>query len=112
MMGCYEVKDDTTIEITELPIGKWTRDYKTFLEELMAKDEIEEIREYHMENRVHFIVSSPKLKELERTNGVSKYFKLSGSLAATQYVLFNHEGKIKRYDDEIHILREYFPLRG
>jgi hypothetical protein len=46
------------------------------------------------------------------TNGVSKYFKLSGSLAATQYVLFNHEGKIKRYDDEIHILREYFPLRG
>jgi len=49
----------------------------------MAKDEIEEIREYFMENRVHFIVSSPKLKELERTNGVSKYFKLSGSLAAT-----------------------------
>ena len=90
MMGCYEVKDDTTVEITELPIGKWTRDYKTFLEELASKDEIDEIREYHMENRVHFILTVPKLKELERSNGILKYFKLSGSLAATQYVLFNH----------------------
>jgi DNA topoisomerase-2 len=90
MMGCYEVKDDTTVEITELPIGKWTRDYKTFLEELASKDEIDEIREYHMENRVHFILTVPKLRELERSNGILKYFKLSGSLAATQYVLFNH----------------------
>lgn len=89
-MGCYEVKDDTTVEITELPIGKWTRDYKTFLEELASKDEIDEIREYHMENRVHFILTVPKLRELERSNGILKYFKLSGSLAATQYVLFNH----------------------
>lgn len=38
---------DDELEITELPIGKWTRDYKTFLEELMTKDEIEDIREYH-----------------------------------------------------------------
>jgi len=90
MMGCYEVKDDTTVEITELPIGKWTWDYKTFLEELASKDEIDEIREYHMENRVHFILTVPKLRELERSNGILKYFKLSGSLAATQYVLFNH----------------------
>jgi DNA topoisomerase-2 len=110
LIGCYEVIDDTTIEITELPIGVWTRDYKTFLEKLMEEDEIDEFREHHMENRVHFIVSSPKLKELVGTNGVLKYFKLSESFAATQYVLYNHEGKIKRYDDEIHILREYFPL--
>ena len=32
--GVYEVTDDDTLEITELPIGKWTRDYKTFLEDL------------------------------------------------------------------------------
>lgn len=39
--------DDDELEITELPIGKWTRDYKTFLEEMAQKDEIDEIREYH-----------------------------------------------------------------
>ena len=45
--GVYRVLDDDELEITELPIGKWTRDYKTFLEELAVKEEVEEIREYH-----------------------------------------------------------------
>jgi DNA topoisomerase-2 len=49
--GCYQVLGDhltsDELEITELPVGKWTRDYKNFLEELAAKDEIDEIREYH-----------------------------------------------------------------
>jgi DNA topoisomerase II len=110
--GIYEIKDDTTIEITELPIGKWTRDYKTFLEELAAKDEIDDIREYHMENRVHFILTVPKLRELEQSNQILKYFKLQGSIPTTQFVLFNEEGKICRYEDELHVLREFFPLRG
>jgi len=52
------------LEITELPISKWTRDYKNFLEELASKDEIEEIREYHQENRVHFIIKVPKLQQI------------------------------------------------
>jgi len=61
--GVYRVTEEggDELEITELPIGKWTRDYKNFLEELATKDEIEEIREYHQENRVHFILKVPKL---------------------------------------------------
>jgi hypothetical protein len=35
------------LEITELPIGKWTRDYKNYLEELATAEEIDEIREHH-----------------------------------------------------------------
>ena len=31
--GSYEIVDDETLKITELPIGKWTKDYKTFIEE-------------------------------------------------------------------------------
>ena len=49
------------LEITELQVGKWTRDYKNFLEELAIKEEIEDIREYHQENRVHFILKIPRL---------------------------------------------------
>ena len=59
--GTYNVVDDELLEITELPIGKWTRDYKNYLEELASKDEIEDIREYHQENRVHFELHIPKL---------------------------------------------------
>jgi DNA topoisomerase-2 len=45
--GKYEVIGEDELEITELPIGKWTRDYKNFLEEMALKEEIEDIREYH-----------------------------------------------------------------
>jgi hypothetical protein len=41
------VLSEDELEITELPIGKWTRDYKNWLEELAMKEEIEEINEYH-----------------------------------------------------------------
>jgi len=57
--GEYEILENGDIEIKELPIGKWTRDYKTFLEELADSKNgelVEDIREMHTENRVHFIV--------------------------------------------------------
>jgi len=100
--GVYRIlgEDEETsdeLEITELPIGKWTRDYKNFLEELAAKDEIEEIREYHQENRVHFVLKVPKLQEIINNEGIEKKFKLVTSIAASNYVLFDYEGKIKRY---------------
>lgn len=76
MTGVYNILEDDELEITELPIGKWTRDYKNFLEELAMKDEIDEIREYHQENRVHFILKVPKLIEIERKEGIVKKFKL------------------------------------
>ena len=45
--GAWRVISETELEITELPIGKWTRDYRASLEEMAQKDEIEDIREYH-----------------------------------------------------------------
>lgn len=32
--GNYRIISDNKLEITELPIKKWTRDYKNFLEDL------------------------------------------------------------------------------
>lgn len=75
--GVYQELSDTELEITELPIGRWTRDYKTFLEELAAKEEVEDIREYHQENRVHFIVVVPELRKFANApGGILKKFKL------------------------------------
>ena len=59
--GKYKIIDNEYIEITELPIRKWTRDFKNFLEECMvAKDgaepDIKDLREYHAGNRVHFVL--------------------------------------------------------
>lgn len=40
---CNPQKGETTLEITELPVRKWTQDYKEFLEGLVrpeGKDEV------------------------------------------------------------------------
>ena len=52
--GKIRRKNETTLVITELPVGKWTTDYKTFLEGLMTSDEkkdsdIEDVLENHSE---------------------------------------------------------------
>lgn len=108
--GCCRLLNNNQLEITELPVGKWTRDYKTFLEELAQKDEIDDITEYHTDNRVHFLITSSKLPTT--TEELIKKFKLSSSLATTNFVLFSHEGKIKRYADENEILLEFFQIRS
>lgn len=67
MAGNYEILDDNQLRITELPIGKWTRDYKEMLEEMAQNEKekiVENIREYHQQNRVDFIVEVPKLSEM------------------------------------------------
>lgn len=67
-VGAWEELDDTTLEITELPIGKWIRDYKADpLEKLMEDDNavVADIEEHHIENRVKFVVTVPKLQEIK-----------------------------------------------
>jgi DNA topoisomerase-2 len=48
--GVFEVEDNC-VEVLELPVGKWTRDYKEFLEGL---EDVVDIKELHTNNRVHF----------------------------------------------------------
>mmetsp|Transcript_48884 Transcript_48884/g.66571 ORF Transcript_48884/g.66571 Transcript_48884/m.66571 type:complete len:82 (+) Transcript_48884:2243-2488(+) len=81
MQGKYNVLDDDELEITELPVGTWTRVYKNYLEELAQKDEVDEIREYHQENRVHFIITVKNLSELARNPAaLIKKFKLQTNI--------------------------------
>ena len=48
MKGVWRKVDKHTIEISELPIKKWTRDYKNFLEDLMMQGEVvEDLKEFH-----------------------------------------------------------------
>ena len=43
----------------------------------MAKEELDNILEYHAENRVHFVLEGvKKLKELEQKGEINKFFRL------------------------------------
>jgi DNA topoisomerase-2 len=120
--GIIEKKDEKTLEITEIPIRKWTQDYKEFLEGLMPGDSkksedgpshvIEDFREYHTENTVHFVVTMTpeKMKEAEKA-GLEKTFKIKTSISTSNMMLFDSEGKIARYESALDILKEFCTIR-
>lgn len=51
-------EDPSIANIVELPVGKWTRQYKAFLEEFLTEKGkegiLENFKEYHTNNRVNF----------------------------------------------------------
>ena len=78
----HELEEDddgaAVLRITDLPIGKWTRDYKTFLEgELVTKaGVVDDVREYHAENRVHFSLALTEKGAGLSQAAIAKTFKL------------------------------------
>ena len=117
VVGKYEILDENTLRIYELPIRKWTREYKNFLENLLNPEEgdpeIEDIKEYHTNNSVDFVIRLPpgKLDSIIKGEGIEKKFKLIGSISATNMVLFDPHGKLKKYNDIKEIMEEYFEFR-
>ena len=150
--GKYEWKttgSGTILVVTELPIKKWTKDYKEHLEILMGmevsskedkeKDKkkkkkneenvddeevkkekekktilIEDFKEYHTNNRVHFEIKIlPEYLEDFKNNEekLLKKFKLQSSLNISNMVCFNNEGKIVKYNAVEDILEEFYKLR-
>lgn len=58
--GKFNILGEDLIEITELPFNRSIHDFKSQLENLMKSEsndpDIEDIREYHSGNRVHFVI--------------------------------------------------------
>merc|ERR1719326_1190040 len=122
VIGHAHKRSDTVLEITELPIRKWTQDYKEFLETLMPQDTkkgeeesdhvIEDFREYHTENTVHFVVTLTPAKMREaQAAGFEKIFKLKSSISTNNMMLFDADGKMAKYNTSLDILAEFCKLR-
>merc|ERR1719453_1190938 len=114
-------ENDKGIEITELPLRKWTQDYKEFLQGMLpggegkAKAKIEDFREYHTEKTVHFSVkiNQEELKTVKskESGGVDNAFKLSSNINETNMVLFDSEGRIQKYKNTMMIMEEFARVR-
>lgn len=109
------------VEMTELPIRKWTLDYKEFLQEMLpqakkdARDEgitIEDIKEYHTENTVHFVCKmSERALSCALDAGLDRAFKIRTSRSLDNMFCFNSESKIQKYDSALNVLEEFCALR-
>lgn len=110
--------DDSSFKVDELPIRSWTTPYKEFLESNIVGNSdtkapfIKEIQDNSTENKVNFkfSVASDFTKEL---SGPSAYkrLKLQGSVTTSNMVLFDSEGRIKKYETPEEIVEEFFTIR-
>jgi DNA topoisomerase-2 len=123
--GVININDDNeTVEITELPVHTFTRDYKTFLEknhidnkEYAGKKDfiIEDIKEYHIDNRISFVLklNTDSFNEISRLSNddLIKLFKLTSNIPTTNMVLFDSKNKIKKYNKIEEIIDEFYEVR-
>lgn len=112
VIGVVDKIDSATLEISELPIRRWTQDYKEFMQTLLEAQKIEDFKEYHTESNVHFVVkvSEAQMSALEK-EGFEKSLKMRTSFTTNNMVFFDESGKIKRYETEREILEDFAKLR-
>jgi len=116
--GEISIVDDTTVEITELPVRTWTQNYKeNVLEPMLHGSEktpavISDYKEYHTDKTVKFVVkmSAEKLAKAEQ-EGLHKLFKISNTISTNQFVVFTAHGCIKRYETAVSILKDFYEVR-
>ncbi|CAL1697067.1 unnamed protein product [Somion occarium] len=110
--GIARKVDDTTVDIIELPIHKWTSNYKVDLEAMMGEKGDGPVREYHDNMNVHYsvVMTEEGMKKAEE-QGLLEYFKLTTKINTSNMICFDFEGKIKKYSSPEEIIEEFFPVR-
>lgn len=116
--GVWRRSSVTSVHITELPVGVWTIDYKSDLEELLEKHS-KVFKSY--DNRsaediditLHFTSKDALDSILNDTEAFEKMFKLTsyrGLLISNMY-LFNENGQITKYKSVKDVLDSFYKIR-
>ena len=121
--GKYQIINENKIQITELPIGTWSQDYKEFLESLIDSKKKDSILKDFNDNSTDMIVNfmiefkSGTLKELldknieHGLNGLHKFLKLYSIQSTTNMHLFNNKEQLKKYNSPEEIIDDYYETR-
>jgi DNA topoisomerase-2 len=131
--GSFEIvgKARKKIQITELPAYKWTQTYKDALVNIpvtsFKNDKtfkgrkgqksllVKSFTEHHTTNKIFFNVSlnsDIKIADEEQTRQkLVKALKLTSTFNTGNMHLFNRDGEIKKYNDPLDILEEFFVVR-
>lgn len=111
--GVFEILDENRVMITELPIYVWTNKYKKYLEALVEDGIIQEIK-CHKQNfmiQIEVIFVPGKLVKLRVKDGLDTILKLVSKGSITNLHFYDANGRIKKYDDPLHVLQEFCEYR-
>lgn len=117
----YSFSDDEQayVNITELPVGVWTQDYKEFLEEFIsddAKDKkpLKDVINNNNDVDVNFTLKMDQDAYHEARAYPAEFekrFRLSTTIRDTNLVAFNSKGNIHRFSGVGEILEDFYGSR-
>ena len=113
--GIYNKISATDVLITELPVGMWTDDYKSYLETLIETKKKTVIRDYEdnsTDKDVNIIVKFAKgYLETKTSIDLEKLLKMSVIKTTHNMHLFNVKEQLKRYNTVREIIDEFYEER-
>jgi DNA topoisomerase-2 len=112
--GCYEIKNNEYVYITELPIGSWTDDYKKYIETLISdpKSNVIDYNDLSTDTTVEFTIRFNK-------NCISKYskddlekiLKINTTLSTTNMNAFDNNECLKQFKNPVEIINSFIDIR-
>lgn len=111
-------REDDMFKIDELPIRSWTMPYKEFLESNVIGNSDAKapfVKDFHdngTENKVSFTIKTTADHSAALGDEAAyKRLKLSTSLSTNNMVLFDAQGRIRKYNSPEEIVQEFFDMR-
>lgn len=101
--GVMERVDDDTVIVTELPIGLWTEEFQSMLQDMKGEKKIKGFRANHTVSEVHF-----EIDEIDK--GIvcdEKSLKLSKPVSTSNLVLFNEEHRLQKFGSPDEIIDQF-----
>lgn len=121
--GVFKKTTATYIQVTELPIGMWTIDFKEYLENYMEKHpgEVKNYESHSSDNNVDFIIQFANAATCDaymqvESNGYTKFeneFKMVSlkNFSTTNMYLFNSKCQIQKYESALDIICDFYFIR-
>ena len=121
--GTYKVISSDTIQVTELPVGYWTDNFKEDLEKLMddkkKKPIIRHIQDDSTDATIDFkikfvpgMLSNLATKKIDdNINMLEKVLKLVTSKKTSNMYLFDDKQQLHKYNRVEDIIKKYYPIR-
>ena len=111
--GNYSIKANV-ITVTELPIGTWTEDYKTFLDKLETENTIYGYKNMSTETTVNFEIKMPleTVYEWKDNREIEKKLKLVSHISAKNMYVFNENNEIVKMESPEEIIYHFWRIRN
>ena len=112
--GMWTWVDDTTVTVTELPIGTWTDDYKEYLIALLAANSpvLKDFEAHSTAKNVRFILKlHPGTRKVAEETFEADFNMVTGRISVNNIHLFSEKGAVCKYTDTVHVIKEFAKVR-